>query len=87
MEVKLLHQGLDPRFLLVSFRDCWTMLEKKPGIKTIAFSLRVGSREAITPRPSLLDPDVRLSPHPAPDVLSLRFCVIVTGKQIGRAHV
>ena len=31
---------LDPRFLLVLFRDCWTTLEKKPGIKTIAFSLR-----------------------------------------------
>jgi len=24
---------LDPRFLLVLFRDFWTTLEKKPGIK------------------------------------------------------
>jgi hypothetical protein len=32
------------------------------------------SREAITPRPSLLEPDVRVSVHPAPDVLSFRFC-------------
>jgi hypothetical protein len=36
----------------------------------------VGSRGAITHRPSLLDPDVRLSPHPAPDVLNFRFCII-----------
>ena len=34
----------------------------------------LGSREAIMPRPSLLDLDVRLSPHPAPDVLSRNFC-------------
>jgi hypothetical protein len=26
------------------------------------------------PRPSQLDPDVRLSMHPAPDVLSRGFC-------------
>jgi putative hydrolase, CocE/NonD family len=38
--------------------------------------LMVGSRGAITHRPSLLDPDVRLSPHPAPDVLNFRFCII-----------
>lgn len=35
---------------------------------------RVESREAIMPRPSLLDLDMRLSVHPAPDVLSFRFC-------------
>jgi hypothetical protein len=29
----------------------------------------VGSRAGITQRPSLLDPDVRVSPHPAPDNL------------------
>jgi hypothetical protein len=34
----------------------------------------VESREAIMPRPSLLDLDVPLSVHPAPDILSLRFC-------------
>ncbi|MTJ19380.1 hypothetical protein [Dolichospermum sp. UHCC 0299] len=34
----------------------------------------VESREDIIPRPSQLDPGVRLSPHPAPDVLSFRFC-------------
>ena len=34
----------------------------------------LGSREAIKPRPSLLEPDVKLSPHPAPEVLSLSFC-------------
>jgi hypothetical protein len=33
----------------------------------------VGSRGAITHRPSPLDPDVRLSPHPAPDVLDFRL--------------
>ena len=31
--------------------------------------VRVESREAITPRPSRLDPGVRLSSHPAPDNL------------------
>lgn len=35
---------------------------------------RVESREAIMPRPSPLDPYVRLSPHTAPDVLTFRFC-------------
>ena len=34
-----------------------------------SFSFEVESREAITLRPSHLDPDVRLSPHPAPDKL------------------
>ena len=34
----------------------------------------VESREAIMPRPSLLDPDVPISVHPAPDVLSFRIC-------------
>lgn len=34
----------------------------------------VESRGAITLRPSLLDPDVIVSSHPAPDVLSLSFC-------------
>jgi hypothetical protein len=33
----------------------------------------VGSRGAITHSPSPLDPDVRLSPHPAPDVLDFRL--------------
>ncbi len=37
------------------------------------FSL-VESRGDIIPRPSQLDPDVLVSPHPAPDVLSFRFC-------------
>ena len=37
-------------------------------------SALVESREDIIPRPSQLDPGVRLSPHPAPDVLSFRFC-------------
>ena len=35
---------------------------------------RVESRGDIIPRPSHLDPSVRLSPHSAPDVLSFRFC-------------
>ena len=34
----------------------------------------VESREAIMPRPSLLDPDVPISVHPAPDVLGFRVC-------------
>ena len=34
----------------------------------------VESREAIKPRPSLLDLDVPISVHPAPDILTLRFC-------------
>jgi hypothetical protein len=34
----------------------------------------VGSRGSIISRPSQLDLDVRLSVHPAPDVLSCRFC-------------
>ena len=34
----------------------------------------VGSREAMTPRPSQLDPYVPVSVHTAPDVLSCRFC-------------
>ncbi len=36
----------------------------------------VESREAITPRPSLLDLDVKLSPHPAPDVLKLSLLLM-----------
>jgi dTDP-4-dehydrorhamnose 3,5-epimerase-like enzyme len=34
----------------------------------------VESKAGIIPRSSLLDPGVRFSPHPAPDVLSFRFC-------------
>ncbi len=34
----------------------------------------VESRGDIIPRPSQLDPDVLVSPHPAPDVLGLRLC-------------
>ena len=34
----------------------------------------VESRGDIIPRPSQLELDVRLSPHPAPDVLGLRLC-------------
>jgi hypothetical protein len=33
----------------------------------------VESRAGIILRPSLLDPDVRLSPHPAPDVSGFRL--------------
>jgi hypothetical protein len=36
---------------------------------------QVESREAIMPRPSHLDLDMLLSPHPAPDILSLCFCL------------
>lgn len=32
------------------------------------------------PRPSLLAPDVQVSPHPAPDVLSFRFCSCVRNR-------
>ncbi len=39
---------------------------KRPG--------QVESREDIIPRPSHLNLGVRLSPHPASDVLSFRFC-------------
>ena len=35
----------------------------------------VESRKAIIPRPSHLDLDVPISVHPAPDILSLRFCL------------
>jgi hypothetical protein len=34
----------------------------------------VESREVIKPRPSQLEPYMRLSLHTAPDVLNLRFC-------------
>ncbi len=34
----------------------------------------VGSGGSIISRPSQLDPDVQVSPHPAPDVLSFRVC-------------
>ena len=34
----------------------------------------VESRAGIIPRPSLLNLGVRLSPHPASDILSFRFC-------------
>jgi hypothetical protein len=37
------------------------------------------------PRPSQLDPCVRLSPHTAPDILSFRFCSC--GCNGGRIHV
>ena len=37
--------------------------------------LRVESRAGIILRPSHLDLDMLLSPHPAPDILSLRFCL------------
>jgi len=37
----------------------------------------VESREDIIPRPSHLNLGVRLSPHPASDVLSFRFCSCV----------
>lgn len=41
----------------------------------LSFSfLLVGSRGDIIPRPSHLEPDVRVSLHPAPDILSFRFC-------------
>jgi len=40
----------------------------------------VESRRDIIPCPSLLDPGVRLSPHPAPDVLSFRFCSCVCNR-------
>jgi hypothetical protein len=42
----------------------------------------VGSMGTVTSRTSHLDPDVRLSPHPAPDILSARLAhvlVIVAG--------
>jgi hypothetical protein len=53
----------------------------------IAYQLavRVESRGSIKTRPSLLDPDVQLSLHPAPDILSLRFCSCVDNR--GRIHV
>jgi hypothetical protein len=38
------------------------------------FRAEVESREAIKPRLSQLDLDVRISTHLAPDILSLRFC-------------
>jgi hypothetical protein len=40
----------------------------------------VESRGDIIPRPSQLDPDVLVSPHPAPDVLSFRFCSCVDNR-------
>ena len=44
------------------------------GKRDYAMLRLVESREAIKPRPSLLDLDVPLSVHPAPDILSLRVC-------------
>ena len=38
-------------------------------LKLPKFNGLVESREAIMPRPSLLDLDVRVSVHPAPDIL------------------
>ena len=48
-------------------------------------SCLLGSREAIKPRPSLLELDVPVSVHPAPDILSLRFCSCVCNH--GNFHV
>ena len=50
--------------------------------RTIAFTvhLLVGSRGDIISRPSQLDLGVRVSPHPAPDVLSFRFCSCVDNR-------
>lgn len=45
----------------------------------------VESMEAIMPRTSLLELDVRVSVHPAPDILSLRFCPCVYNRD--RIHV
>ena len=46
----------------------------------------LGSRAGIIQRPSLLDPDVKLSPHPAPD--SIRQCLLLScvGNR-GNSHV
>ncbi|MEH2295852.1 hypothetical protein [Nostoc sp.] len=50
-----------------------------------ALKLLVESMAGIIPRTSQLEPDVRLSPHPAPDVLSLRFCSCACSR--GMTHV
>jgi hypothetical protein len=47
--------------------------------------LWVESREAIKPRPSQLEPCVLVSPHTAPDILSLRVCLCEV--QIGRVRI
>ncbi|MTJ43064.1 hypothetical protein FJR39_07425 [Dolichospermum flos-aquae UHCC 0037] len=43
-------------------------------------NILVESRGNIISRPSLLNLGVRLSPHPASDVLSLRFCSCVCNR-------
>jgi hypothetical protein len=45
----------------------------------------VESKEDIIPRSSHLDLDVPISVHPAPDILSLRFCLC--GSLNSKAHV
>ena len=55
-----------------SFADLLGQMNSFNGLKTDLFL--VGSKEAIMPRSSHLDPDVQVSLHLAPDVLSLRFC-------------
>ncbi len=42
-------------------------------VKRSYFSSWVGSRGTINSRPSQLDPDMRVSVHPAPDILG--FCL------------
>ena len=54
---------------------CWDELSSSSLIKVaiLASKRLVESRGDIIPRPSRLDLGVRVSPHPAPDVLGLRL--------------
>jgi hypothetical protein len=48
----------------------------KPPLDLADKRFLVGSRGTITSRPSPLDLGVRLSPHPAPDVLGFRLAPV-----------
>ena len=53
--------------------------------EAMTISATVESMGVIIPRISLLDPDVKLSPHPAPD--SIRLCLCSCVRNCGMTHV
>jgi hypothetical protein len=71
LEAALGYKNVLPERKLRSLEEFW---ERFPEVKTVIVDgtvtmIRVGSRRVIRPCPSQLDPDVRVSAHPAPDVL------------------
>lgn len=77
---KLLHLH-QAKFLNVSQK---ATKDKRLG-ESLLLPRLVESRAGIIPRPSLLDPSVRLSPHSAPDSIRLCLCSCVCNR--GMTHV